>query len=139
MPRNLLAAAAALLLAFVVGCGEPPQGTVSGTVTADGEPLKEGVIRFEPTDPKAQPVDAPIADGKYTATLAPGDVKVVIRANRVVGKTKMYDTPDSPTVDKVEELIDAQFNDNTTLKYTVTTGPQSKDWPVKKKAGKTGK
>ncbi len=131
MPRCLRAATAALLLPFVVGCGASPQGTVTGTVTLDQEPLKEGIIRFEPTDPNAQPVDAPVTDGKYTVTLAPGEAKVVVRANRVVGKTKMYDTPDSPTVDKVVEKIDAQFNDNTTLKYTVTPGNQQKDWQVK--------
>lgn len=133
MPRFLRAATAALALVFAVGCGGPPEGTVSGAVSADGEPLKDGVIRFEPTDPKAQPVDAIIKDGAYTATLAPGDVKVVIRANKVVGKTKMYDTPDSPTVDKVVELIDAQFNDNSTQKMTVAPGQQKKDWEVKKR------
>ena len=72
-------------------------------------------------------------DPKYTATLAPGDAKVTIRANKVVGKTKMYDTADSPTVDKVVELIDAQFNDASTLKLTVTPGQQKKDWEVKKR------
>lgn len=58
---------------------------------------------------------------------------MVIRANKVVGKTKMYDTPDSPTVDKVVELIDAQFNDNSTQKMTVAPGQQKKDWEVKKR------
>ncbi len=133
MPRTLRAAVAALVLAFVAGCGGPPEGTVSGTVTMDQEPLKDGLIRFEPNSPDARPVDATITDGKYTATLAPGDVKVTIRANKVVGKTKMYDTPDSPTVDKVVELIDAQFNDTSTLKMTVTPGQQKKDWEVKKR------
>ena len=99
MPRVFRAALAALALAFAVGCGGTPEGTVSGTVTMDKEPLKDGLIRFEPTDPKAHPVEATISDGKYTATLAPGEAKVAIRANKVVGKTKMYDTPDSPTVD----------------------------------------
>ena len=59
---------------------------------------------------------------------------MTIRANKVVGKTKMYQTmPDSPTVDKVVELIDAQFNDNSKLRHTVTPGPQQKDWEVKKR------
>src|SRR5687768_3084487 len=122
MLRTLRAAGAALLVALAVGCGGPSDGVVSGTVTVDGEPLKDGLIRFEPTDPNARPVDATIADGKYTATLAPGEAKVSIWANKVVGKTKMYDTPDSPTVDKVVELIDPQFNDATTLRLTVTAG-----------------
>jgi len=133
MPRIVRAALAALALALTVGCGGPPEGTVSGTVKMDDEPLKDGIIRVEPTDPNAHPVDATVSDGKYTATLPPGEAKVTIRANKVVGKSKMYDTPDSPTVDKVVELIDAQFNDNTSLRHTVTAGQQQKDWEVKKR------
>lgn len=133
MPRSLWAAVAALFVFAVVGCGGPVEGTISGTVTMDGQPLKEGLIRFEPTGPNAHPVDVPITDGKYTATLAPGEAKVSIRANKVIGKTKMYDTPDSPTVDKVVELIDPQFNDTSTLRHTVTSGQQSKDWEVKRR------
>ena len=136
MPRTLRAAFAALAFALLAGCGGPPEGTVSGTVKLDGEPLKEGIIRFEPTDKTATPMDAPITDGRYSVKLVPGETKVVIRANKVVGKTKMYDTADSPTVDKVVELIDAQFNDNSTQKYTVTAGGQTKDWEVKKRAAK---
>jgi len=133
MPRTLRAAFAALLVLSAVGCGGPAVSTVTGTVTVDGQPLKEGLIRFEPTGPNARPTDVPILDGKYTVTLLPGEAKVSIRANKVVGKTKMYDTPDSPTVDKTVELIDAEFNDNSTLRLTVTSGPQTKDWEVKKR------
>lgn len=133
MPSILRAAFAALFLVSMMGCGGPTEGTVSGTVTLDGEPLKDGIIRFEPTDGKSNPVDAPVSNGKYLVRLVPGTAKVVIRANKVVGKTKMYDTPDSPTVDKVVELIDMPFNDASTLTLTVIAGPQTKDWEVKKR------
>lgn len=126
-------ATAALLLVSLCGCGGSTEATVSGTVTADGELLKEGLIRFEPTDPKLRPVDAPITDGKYTVAVAPGEAKVSIRANKVTGKAKMYDTPDSPVVETVVEAIDPQFNDKSTLKVTVTPGQQTKDWDVKKR------
>jgi hypothetical protein len=36
-------------------------------------------------------------------------------------------------VDKVVELIDAPFNDASTLSHTVTAGSQTKDWEVKKR------
>ena len=133
MPRSFRAALAALLMLSAVGCGGPAVGIVTGTVMMDGQPLKEGLIRFEPTGPNAQPTDVPIIDGKYTVTLLPGEAKVTIRANKVVGKAKMYDTADSPTVDKTVELIDPQFNDNSTLRLTVTPGQQTKDWEVKKR------
>jgi len=32
------------------------EGTVTGTVSMDGQPLKEGLIRFEPTGPNAAPI-----------------------------------------------------------------------------------
>lgn len=133
MPSILRAAFAALSLLLTIGCGGPSEGTVTGTVMLDGEPLKDGIIRFEPTDGKSNPVDAPVSNGNYQVKLVPGAAKVVIRANKVVGKTKMYDTPDSPTVDKVVELIDAQFNDASTLTLTVVAGQQTKDWQISKR------
>jgi len=61
------------LAAFGPGCGGSgdtlPRQAVTGMVTYDGQPLKEGRINFTPSDPNAKdPVfgGAPIKDGKYT-------------------------------------------------------------------------
>ena len=47
-----------LCLAAVGGCSSTSgKGTVAGEVTFDGQPLKEGVIRFVPVDGKSPTAD----------------------------------------------------------------------------------
>ena len=51
----------------LVGCGPDVQdGDVTADVTLDGQPLKEGMIRFVPADGKTAAKDGPIANGKFT-------------------------------------------------------------------------
>jgi len=115
------------------GCSDSSKNVVSGEVTLDGKPLEKGTIRFVPTDGKLQPTDAEITQGKYTISVPAGESKVEIRAPKVVGKMKMYDTPDSPSVDKIEELLPAKYNSNTELKYPVTKGSQTKNFELQSK------
>src|SRR4051812_46310676 len=119
-----------LALACAVGCSDGGTGTVSGKVTLDGQPLKEGLIRFVPADGKSQNADATIKDGKYKAVVPLGEKRVEISASKVTGKHKMYETPDSPTVDKVEELLPARYNTASDLKLTVKSGSQEKDYEL---------
>jgi hypothetical protein len=116
----------AVAILSAAGCGGS-EATVSGQVTVDGNPLKDGIIRFIPADGKTA-VDAPVVDGKYTAVVPAGDVKVEIRGKKVVGKIRMM--PESPEVDKVEELVDARFNDKSDLRMTVQRGSQEKKFEV---------
>src|SRR4051812_2388316 len=99
LTRHAPLIACLLALALAAGCSDGSKATVSGKVTLDGEPLKEGLIKFLPADGKSQNADAPIKDGQYMATMPPGEKRVEISAPKVVGKRKMYDTPDSPSVD----------------------------------------
>lgn len=64
------------LFGCFVGCGES-QGTVKGTVTVNGQPLKKGEIVFSPPS-GGTPVGAPIVDGKYAAKMQPGEQVVLI-------------------------------------------------------------
>jgi hypothetical protein len=129
MARTALVGLALALAA--AGCsGGGGEATVSGTVKLDGRPLKAGLIKFIPADGKTPTADATITDGKYTATVPPGDKRVEVTAPKVVGKMKMYDTPDSPTVDQVEELLPKRYNTASELTYTVTAGSQTKDFDL---------
>lgn len=123
---------AALVLLLAVGCSGGDAATVSGTVTFDNQPLKEGVIRFVPTDGKTAPVDAAIRDGKYSAAVPVCETTVSITAPKVVGKLKMYDTPDSPEVEQVKELLPEKYNTKSSLTYTVLKGSQEKNWDLTK-------
>jgi hypothetical protein len=125
-------AGAALLLLACLGCGGGSSATVSGAVTLDGQPVKQGTVRFVPADGKSPPVDAAIRDGKYSAAVPPGDAKVEITAPVVVGKRKAYDTDDSPMVEEVKESLPARYNTQTELKFAVQKGSQEKNWELSK-------
>jgi hypothetical protein len=116
------------------GCsGAPPQGTVNGTVTLDDKPLKEGVVRFVPADGKSQTAFANVVDGKFSAAVPLGEMRVEFSAPRVVGRHKAYDTPDSPTVEDVDELLPERYNVRTELKVTVKKGSQDETFRLTSK------
>jgi hypothetical protein len=115
----------AALLISQIGCSQDTtHGIVNGTVTLDGAPLPSGLIRFTPEDGQSPSADAAINDGTFEARVPVGKKRVTISAPKVVGKRKMYETPDSPTVDTVEELLPEQYNVRSTLTLTVTPGEQ---------------
>jgi hypothetical protein len=108
---------------------------VSGEVTLDGQPLKQGLIKFDPVDGKTPTADAKVIDGKYTAEKVPvGDKIVRISASKVVGKHKMYEkAPDSPWVEDTEEVLPPRYNVQSDLKMTIGTGSQEKNFPLTSK------
>jgi hypothetical protein len=119
---------------FLIGCGPKEQkASVLGSVTLDGKPLASGQIRFSAADGQGVTAGASITDGKFTAVLPPGEMKVEINAPKVVGKSKMYDTPDSPVVDVVKELLPPRYNAQTELTITVQPGEQQRDFALKSK------
>ena len=70
----------ALLLSVlvIIGCGGGPEGpkryAISGTVTREGKPIREGVIQMVPTV-QGPAVQAAIVEGKYEFTDANGPVE----------------------------------------------------------------
>jgi hypothetical protein len=120
--------AGVLGLALLAGCSGSSEATVSGEVFVDGQPLQKGRIQFFPPNGQVAAADAPIADGKYTASVAPGDYKVKISGDKVVGQLRM--APESPPVDDVREMVAAKYNDQTELSMTVQKGSQQKRWDV---------
>jgi len=118
----LVASLGLALLGFAAGCGGPPQAKVSGTVTLDGKPVENGTISFYPTANSGQTAGGGIVNGQYTMDASPGEMTVLISASKVTGKHKMYDTPDSPTVDTVVELVPDRYNKTSELKVTLKPG-----------------
>jgi hypothetical protein len=45
----------------------------------------------------------------------------------------MYDTPDSPTMDVIEELLPARYNAQTELTTTITAGDQPAEFALTSK------
>jgi hypothetical protein len=124
--RGLTAVAIAILA--ISGCAEPTTGVVTGTVTVDGTPAKTGAIAFFPMDGKSTTAGAEIIDGQYTATVPLGTAKVEIRVSKKVGQRKLYDTPDSPVKDVLEEMLPAKYNDASELTLDVQPGENEQDY-----------
>jgi hypothetical protein len=114
-----------LLLVLVFGCSsDTKHGIVTGMVSFDGQPLKSGNIRFDPADGHSATADAMITDGKFSATVPPGEKRVSITAPKIIGTKKVYETPNSPTVDLTEEMLPKRYNAQSELKVTVKLGNQ---------------
>ena len=122
------------IMTALAGCSEDqPTGTINGTVNLDGQPLSEGIVSFVPVDGKTGTASAPIKDGQFQATVPVTEMKLMFSAPKVVGKKKMYNTPDSPTVDEVLELIPPRFGANSKLTIHVKKGKQSEKFDLESK------
>ena len=126
--RTALPILFALLLA---GCNPgPPQGTVTGNVTLDGQPVEGGIIRFVPADGNSQPADSPITGGAYSVTMQTGEKKVEIYWAPSSGKAA--DTA-SQGAEPIVQRIPAKYNAQTTLTYEIVKGKQTKDFALASK------
>ncbi len=120
-----------LSLGIAVGCGPESKMTmVSGTVTIDGVPPETGAISFIPIDGATPTAGGVIEKGKYTSEAPIGESKVEIRVPKVVGKKKLYDTPDSPVQDIMEEVLPPKYNEATELRFTGVKGKNEKNWEL---------
>lgn len=122
-----------LLCISCVSCSRSNLGSVSGTVTVDGEPAKVGAISFFAVDGKAPTAGAQIVDGAYSAKVSPGQCMVQVRVSKIVGEKKLYDTPNSPVRKVWAEVLPARFNDNTELRLDVKLGENRQDYDLKSK------
>ncbi|HEV3142386.1 MAG TPA: hypothetical protein VGZ47_00715 [Gemmataceae bacterium] len=118
LPRH---AGIVFLALFVgAGCNSSTKGRIHGKVTLDGQPVANGSIAFIPTDGKSPTAGAVIKDGIYTAEVPLGAMRVEIHYPKAVGKRKLYDMPDSPTVDITEEQLPPKYNVQSQLTETIT-------------------
>jgi hypothetical protein len=130
-----LASTALLAAAFTAGlaaagCGRVEQGTVSGTVTVDGEPLKMGFIMLEPRAGSGPQAAAAVRDGRFTvggsAGIAPGDYVVrVVAPDLARCDPAASPTPDNPNT--FVPLLAAPWNDTSGVTIAVAAGPNRLD------------
>jgi hypothetical protein len=133
--RLVIFTAIILLSTHLMGCaGNSNEGSVSGNVTLDGQPLQTGTITFTPVDGKTATAGGTITAGEYNVQAPIGEKRVQITAPKVVGKHKVYeDLPDSPIVDTITELLPLRYHAQSKLTYSVTAGKQSKDFELTSK------
>jgi hypothetical protein len=130
-PRIVWPGVVCAVLLAASGCSsDPGKGTVSGTVTLDGQPLASGLIRFVPVDGQTPTAEATITDGEFSAEVPIGEKRISISAPKVVGKRPAYQTPNSPMIEIVEELLPARYNMTSELKLNVKGGRQTEDFKL---------
>ncbi len=123
-----------LLIVFsALGCEPSFTALVSGVVTVDGEPAKVGAISFIPEDNIGTPVGGVIEDGNYSVEVPFGSKKVEVRVSKVVGKKRLYDTPDSPVKEIMTEALPPKYNSATELRLNVTPGGHQQDYHLETK------
>lgn len=121
-------------LLALAGCNSgPTMGDVRGTVLVDGKPAEGGGITFEPADGNGQTAGGEIHNGQYATQVPVGAAKVRISVAKVVGRKKVYDTPDSPIMPITVEALPARYNEQTELELEVKPGLNQKDWDLKSK------
>ena len=109
-----------LVFTLFAGCSEETgKATISGTITLDGQPLKDGIIRFVPIDGQTPTAEAAITDGEFSVEVPLGEKQVSISSSNVVGKRQAYEAPGSPTVDIVEERLPPRYNVQSELTINV--------------------
>ncbi len=136
MRLHHLAGVAGFVLLLVVqpGCrGSDGMSGVSGTVTLDGKPLESGAISFIPVDGQSTTAGGEIKQGHYSVQVPPAAMKVSISSPKVVGKKKLYDTPDSPEMEVTQEAVPARYNEQTELKIDVKSGTNKQDFDLQSK------
>jgi len=117
----ILLTASCLAAMVLPGCHRQPSGpptvSVTGDVTLDQEPVKEGNIIFRQLDHDLKGFGGIIQNGKYQITVEPARMKVEIVASRPVpGKFTMENGIQEPVT---ESYIPAKYNTKSELEVDV--------------------
>ena len=135
-----LARTSRLLLSCLLlsGCADDAKtGTVSGTVTVNGEiPMDGSSINFVSSDGKSPSAGDTLKQGKYSTTVSIGTVKVEIRVPRPQTRAKPSPKSEGPGPGAggfIEESLPAEYNDKTTLTLEVKPGSNEKNWDIQTK------
>lgn len=130
---KLLTHAALLGLILAGGCGSdpPPKGqVVSGEVTVSGEPLKRGLIIFQPIEGTAGPAaTADVVNGHFATTvqMGPWPGKFLVKIESIPPEIAAIAAGKSPHTGKPESSqphreIDTQFNNRSQTTIEVIAG-----------------
>jgi hypothetical protein len=123
MHRNAfpLIALTTFLAILVAGCSKGrPMGDVQGRVTVNGEPVKEGAVRFIPVNGDTPTTGGFVRDGSFKVQVPVAKQRVELSAN-VVDREK---TPPNATGDQIvmKILIPERYNTHSELTLDVVSG-----------------
>jgi hypothetical protein len=123
MPRSMFTKIllAALLPILAAGCSKGrPMGDVQGRVTVNGQPLKEGGVRFIPVNGSTPATGGTVHDGTFRVQVPVAKQRVEFSAN-VVDTDK---TPPNATGDQIviKALVPDRYNTRSELTLDVVPG-----------------
>jgi len=124
------------------GCGGSDLGSVSGTVTLDGNPLAGAQVMFMPVGGGGVSTGETDSAGKYTLICADGSQGAVIGAHTVsIELIEEEDTGDGTGEDESEAsgegLVPARYNEETELKADVQAGSNTFNFDLETGASST--
>jgi hypothetical protein len=119
---SLALCAAAILLA--AGCDQPAsEGQVQGSVTLDGKPVDNGIIRFTPLEGQVGTAGGVIENGRFTSTVPVARHRVEISATKLSGEASAEGRHSISAGDyTATELIPDKYNTNSELTLDVKSG-----------------
>ena len=132
MRTNIFTTLFALLATtMIVGCGssELNMHPVSGKVTFDGQPVREGRIQFRAVGGDQRAFSAEIKDGQYQLKALAGKVRVEVTASRPV-PGKFDESNPGEKVPVGEMYIPARYNSRTELTAEVAAGKNQIDFTL---------
>lgn len=111
------------------GCGGDGRVKVGGTVTLNGVPIENGTINFRSFDGGRPTAGSWIKGGRYRVSLAPGKMRVEIQGYRQVGQEHaVANDLSSPIVPKLDPIVPARYNTQTTLEIDVKESQDNVDF-----------
>ena len=128
----------AIVLLSMLGCGQSGRVSVEGTVTLDGQPLKNAQIQFHPLPGTAGPTaGADIVDGKFAIPTSGGPFvgkfEVQIIKLGLTGK-KVFDPRSNSMIDEYIQILPTRYNAKSELEAEVAaSGPNSFEFTLTSK------
>ncbi len=128
---------ALVMAALLPGCADgPPFGDVQGEVTLDGQPVREGVVRFTPVDGKTGTASALIANGTFRERVPVGTHRVEISAPQLPKGVASSQQMKRGTIDEnvaLKDLIPERYNVRSDLTMEVQRGDNKRRFDLKSK------
>ena len=120
----------ASFIALTAGCGPsgPKTYQVSGKVTCDGKPIKQGSIVFRPLDKDLSPEGGSIKDGLFEAKAKAGKNRVEIMALDIGPNTQYVGGNPIAT-----NFIPARYNEQSELEEDINSGNREFEFDVQSK------
>ncbi|QDU63809.1 hypothetical protein Pan216_46900 [Planctomycetes bacterium Pan216] len=135
MPKAIPSALVLFSLTLLTGCGggeKPDLGTVTGTVTLDGEPLSNAEVFFQPEQGRPS-VGQTDADGDYELLYTVRRKGAQLGKQTVRISTATMKEDDEGNTIEIPEKVPPQYNSETTLVVEVVPGSNDFDFDLKSK------